>query len=170
MGGDSIGVQVGPLMRRVAEGDLQMRDQYVEQIVAFASTFPDTSYLDRQMCGFHVTVLPFHPLHFCSFLIAINGVRYVNICGAIVDDVASEYFVDIFLPHLFALAADRVLPPRSTCFLSILTPALLGTQRTGGCVPSPGSSVHNGYSLTTEPRTRILTKAGFPSLCHLNRA
>jgi len=75
-------MSVGPLMRRVAEGDLQMRDQYVEQIVAFASTFPDTSYLDRQM--------------------------YVNICGAIVDDVASEYFVDIFLPHLFALAADRV--------------------------------------------------------------
>lgn len=26
-----------------------MRDEYVEQIVAFASTFPDTSYLDRQM-------------------------------------------------------------------------------------------------------------------------
>jgi hypothetical protein len=40
-------------MRRVAEGDQRMRDEYVEQIVAFASTFPDTSYLDRQM---HVCV------------------------------------------------------------------------------------------------------------------
>lgn len=75
-------MSVGPLMRRVAEGDQRMRDEYVEQIVAFASTFPDTSYLDRQM--------------------------YVNICGAIVDDVSPEYFVETFLPHLFALAIDKV--------------------------------------------------------------
>jgi hypothetical protein len=46
-------------MRRVAEGDQRMRDEYVEQIVAFASTFPDTSYLDRQMyhvCAFFALV------------------------------------------------------------------------------------------------------------------
>ena len=34
--------------------------------------------------------------------------RYVNICGAIVDDVSPEYFVETFLPHLFALAIDKV--------------------------------------------------------------
>jgi hypothetical protein len=36
--------------------------------------------------------------------------RYVNICGAIVDDVSPEYFVETFLPHLFALAIDKVPP------------------------------------------------------------
>lgn len=45
--------------------------------------------------------------------------RYVNICGAIVDDVSPEYFVETFLPHLFALAIDKV--PTSTLhfFLSV---------------------------------------------------
>lgn len=82
-----------------------MRDEYVEQIVAFASTFPDTSYLDRQM---------YLLFHLCSglrlegVLIPSRSQRYVNICGAIVDDVSSDYFVETFLPHLIALAADKV--------------------------------------------------------------
>jgi serine/threonine-protein phosphatase 4 regulatory subunit 1 len=76
---------VGALINRLGSGDggnAAMRDEYLEQLVAFASTFPETSYLDRQM--------------------------YVNICGYVVDDISPELFAETFLPRLIMLTTDRV--------------------------------------------------------------